>query len=52
MTFKTALVAIALATLPAIASAECSWSHQQAQSCAQGTVWDADSRTCVEQVNS
>ncbi|MGR3802293.1 chitin-binding domain-containing protein [Marinibacterium profundimaris] len=52
MALKTAIVTLALATLPALASADCSWSHQQAQSCAAGTTWDAETRTCVEQVNS
>ncbi len=52
MALKTAIVTLALATLPALASAECSWSKQQAQSCASGMVWDADSHACVEQTTS
>ncbi len=52
MALKTAIVALALATLPALAHAECPWSKQQAQSCAAGTVWDADARACVEQATS
>ena len=52
MTAKTALIALALITLPALASAQCQCSKQQAQSCAPGTVWDSESSTCVEQVNS
>lgn len=52
MTVKTTLVALALTVLPAVAFAECSWSKQQAQSCAAGTVWDAETHSCVEQVSS
>lgn len=52
MTVKTALVALALTALPALAFAECEWSKQQAQSCAAGTVWDTQTHRCVEQVSS
>lgn len=52
MTLKTAIVAFALTTLPALAFAECNWSKQQAQSCAAGTVWDAETHRCVDQVSS
>lgn len=48
---KTLLAAAALATLPALGFAACSGSHQ-AMSCAEGTVWDADSGTCVSQISS
>ena len=46
---KTALAAIALVALPSVLSAECFGSgHEQASmSCAAGTVWDTETRTCV-----
>ena len=53
MKIKTLCVAAALAVLPAMSFAMCSYGQQhQAQSCATGTVWDADSQKCVEQVSS
>ncbi|MGV6847626.1 MAG: hypothetical protein ACWA5A_04530 [Marinibacterium sp.] len=53
MTTKTVLAAAVLACLPAFASAFCGGHiKQQAQSCAAGTVWDADSQKCVAQANS
>lgn len=51
MTIKTAFAAIALAVLPAFGYAACSTSHQ-AMSCADGTVWDAATQSCVQQVSS
>lgn len=54
MTFKTALVALALTVTPAIAMAECSWAKQDqmTMSCADGTQWDAQSQTCVPVASS
>ncbi len=48
---KTALFALVLATLPALASAMCD-DRKQAMSCADGLVWDEATRTCTQQVSS
>lgn len=52
MKMKTILAALALAIAPTLAIAEgCSSRHsEQAMSCGEGTVWDADTQSCVEQV--
>lgn len=48
MTFKTLLTALVLTVLPASAFAICSHGkNQQAMSCAEGTVWDSASSSCV-----
>lgn len=52
MTAKTLLAALALTVLPVISYAACSERGHQAQSCAAGTVWDANQQTCVEQASS
>ncbi|MCR9127845.1 MAG: adenylosuccinate lyase [Rhodobacteraceae bacterium] len=53
MTIKTALAALALTILPAVSFAMCSGSKShQAMSCAQGTVYDAASGSCVQQANT
>ena len=52
MTIKTALAALALTILPAISYASCSDRSHQAMSCAEGSVWDAASSTCVQQATS
>lgn len=52
MTVKTALAALALTLVPVFAYASCSARGHQAQSCAAGTVWDANQQTCIKQVNS
>lgn len=52
MTIKTSLAALALTLIPAFAYATCSARGHQAQSCAPGTVWDANAQTCIKQVNS
>lgn len=52
MTLKTTLAALALTLMPAVSFAFCSGTEHQAQSCAPGSVWDADQQTCVEQTNS
>jgi hypothetical protein len=51
MTIRTILTASVLAFLPALASASCAYHERQASSCAEGYVWDAEARTCVQQVN-
>ena len=53
MPLKTTLTALALALMPVLGAAEgCSDRSHQAQSCAPGTVWDSESRSCTEQANS
>ncbi len=52
MRTKTIFVALALTILPAAAFAACSGKSHQAMSCAEGTVWDATSQTCVKQATS
>jgi hypothetical protein len=46
---KSLLAAIALAALPTLASASCvGTDHEEAaMSCTAGTVWDAETRSCV-----
>jgi hypothetical protein len=52
MTFKTLAAAVALTLLPALSyAAGCSF-DRQAMSCAEGSVYDAESGTCVPTVNS
>lgn len=49
-TIKTTLAALALATVPTLSFAMCSWDahkSETAASCAEGMVWDATSGTCV-----
>jgi len=52
MKAKTLFAALAVTLLPAAGFAMCSERGHQAQSCAAGTVWDANLQTCVKQVNS
>lgn len=52
MTAKILMTAVALTVLPAAAFATCSGKSHQAMSCAEGSVWDADTRSCVQQVSS
>ena len=56
MTIKTAALTAVLALAPSLALAMgCSgFGHEteQAMSCAEGTVWDAETETCIEQVTS
>ena len=48
MTIKALAAAVALTVVPAFAYAECSFGkHQAAMSCADGTVYDAQSGACV-----
>lgn len=42
---------IALA-LPSVAAASCYEKHQEAQSCAEGFTWSADTQSCVQQITS
>lgn len=52
MTIKTILTALTLGLMPLGAFAMCSGKSHQAMSCAEGTVWDAASESCVQQVSS
>ncbi|MCU9838049.1 MULTISPECIES: adenylosuccinate lyase [Ruegeria] len=54
MTFKTLTCAVVLAMAPlsALAMGCSSRGHEQTQSCAPGTQWDAASQSCVQVVNS
>jgi len=55
MTIKTAVATLALALAPSFALAMgCSINHQseQAMSCAEGMVWDAEAGACTEHVTS
>lgn len=48
MKFKIALCAAALALAPALAFASGCSHEKQAMSCAEGSVYDADTGTCKE----
>ncbi|MCE8001018.1 MAG: adenylosuccinate lyase [Rhodobiaceae bacterium] len=50
MKIKTLFVVFGLLVLPASGYAMCSGHDHQALSCAEGTVWNADTQTCVAQV--
>lgn len=53
MTLRILISAVALITIPAVSFAMgCSGRGHQAQSCAPGTVWDANTQNCVKQVSS
>lgn len=52
MPIKLALTALAFLLTPLALSAECSFQEHQAQSCAPGYTWDAESQGCVEVVSS
>ncbi|MBK0326945.1 adenylosuccinate lyase [Rhodobacteraceae bacterium F11138] len=52
MTIRTTILALALATAPALSFAMCADREHQAQSCAPGTVWDTNSQSCEPQANS
>ncbi|MYM54193.1 carbohydrate-binding module family 14 protein [Thalassovita mangrovi] len=45
---KTILTAVILTAAPLAASAQCTKDHQQAMSCADGTVWDAETKSCTK----
>lgn len=48
---KTAVIAVFLAALPALVSAQCA-DKQQAMSCAEGLVWSEATQSCTSQVSS
>jgi hypothetical protein len=55
MKLKVTIAALALATLPSLSFAMCSWSEHKsttASQCAEGQVYDADSGTCVTATTS
>lgn len=53
MTLKTLVAAVALTLIPALSFAMgCSGRGHQAQSCAPGSVWDANAQGCVKQISS
>ena len=52
MTIKTLAAAVALTLLPALAIAEGCDYEKRVMSCAEGTVYDAATGTCVTSVNS
>ncbi|MBR9651754.1 carbohydrate-binding module family 14 protein [Thalassovita aquimarina] len=45
---KIVLTAVVLTAAPLAAFAQCSRDHQQVMSCADGTVWDAESKSCTK----
>lgn len=50
MTLKTLAAAVTIAVLPGLAAAMCANKttvEQQAMNCAEGTMWDQSSATCV-----
>ncbi|SIN93951.1 chitin-binding domain-containing protein [Vannielia litorea] len=47
MKTKTALAALALAFAPVLAHAECASKHEVTMSCAEGTVWDEKTSSCI-----
>ncbi len=50
---KIILTTAALTLASALsAQAACNWHEQQAMSCAEGSTWDAESKTCVPQTTS
>lgn len=51
MTFKTILTALTIGLLPISAYAMCSGTSHQAMSCELGTIWDAETETCIKQVS-
>ncbi|SFR17444.1 hypothetical protein [Poseidonocella sedimentorum] len=52
MPLKTALVAAVLAIAPTLSFACQGHTTHQAQSCAQGMVWDGDTGACVARTTS
>ncbi len=50
MTFKTILAALVLSLTPGLALAMCADRHETAMTCADGTVWDSQTRTCTAPV--
>jgi hypothetical protein len=54
MRLKATIAAIALATLPTLGYASCSWEHKNtsASTCAEGQTYDAATGTCVTATTS
>ena len=55
MKLKVTLAALALAALPSLSFAMCSWDKQQADTaaqCGEGQVYDSASGTCVTSATS
>lgn len=54
MKMKMLLAALAITAAPGLAFAQCSWgkAHETAMSCAEGSAWDAESRSCVPVASS
>ncbi|MGH1460054.1 MAG: hypothetical protein ACRBBT_14250 [Paracoccaceae bacterium] len=50
-TLKIAFFTAVLSAAPSLVAASCSSSHQ-AMSCAEGMTWDAQSSSCVKQINT
>lgn len=44
-------IAVVIVLMSASAAFACSKQHQQTQSCAVGTVWDAQTQTCTKQIS-
>jgi len=51
MKLKTVFAALALSVAPMMVSAACSSFHQ-AMSCADGMIWDNETRSCTKQLSS
>ena len=50
---KIILTTAALTLASAVSAyASCNWHEQQAMSCAEGTTWDTESKSCVPQATS
>ncbi|MFY0680269.1 MAG: hypothetical protein JXR13_06820 [Thalassovita sp.] len=49
---RTTLIACVLILMPIASFAMCSEGHQQAMSCIDGMVWDAETQSCIKQVSS
>lgn len=49
---KLTLAVLALVLAPGLAFAMCSRDHDQAMTCAEGTVYNAETGSCVPQVSS
>ncbi|WP_306005581.1 chitin-binding domain-containing protein [Aquicoccus porphyridii] len=49
---KLTLAVVALVLAPGLASAMCSKSHDQAMTCAEGSVYNPETGSCVPQTTS
>lgn len=52
MKTRTFLVALALVAAPTLAAANCVGHTAQTMSCAEGEVWDTQTRSCVPSTTS